>query len=58
MKYLITVEQRVYGNIQVEANDREEAKKLAVQLAKDVDWFDDKAYQVVEVYRLEEGNEQ
>ena len=58
-KYTITVAQRIYGNIQVEANNREEAKKKALELANKncncVNWFDDKSYQIAEVYRHEEG---
>lgn len=58
--YTITVAQCTYGNIQVEANGREEAKKKALELAKAnpncVNWFEDKSYRVAEVYRHEGGN--
>lgn len=59
MKYLITIEQRKYGNIEVEASNREKAKAKALQLAEanedNIDWFKAKSQQVVEVYKIEEG---
>lgn len=61
MKYLITIKQHAYGNIEVEADSREEAKLLALKLAEansqHIDWFEAQSYQIVEVCRLEEGNE-
>ena len=60
MKYIITVAQLAYGNIEVEANDREEAKKKALKLTREdcnrVDWFEDKSYKVAEVYEIRGGN--
>lgn len=61
MKYIITVAQLAYGNVQVEANNREEAKEKALQLAEadcnNVDWFESKSYKVAEVYKIGEGIE-
>lgn len=58
MKYIITIAQRTYGNIEVEAASREEAKKKALEMAQNdsscITWLDDPAYQVAEVYRMEE----
>ena len=55
MKYTITIAQTAYGDIEVEANDREEAKKKALELAKKdndcVHWFPRKSYHVAEVCR-------
>ena len=60
MKYIITVAQLAYGNIEVEANDREEAKEKALKLTKEdcssVDWFESKSYKVAEVYEIRGGN--
>lgn len=57
MEYVITIAQLAYGNITVEADDREEAKKLALKLTKKdcdrVNWFESKSYQVAEVYRID-----
>ena len=62
MKYIITIEQRKYGNIEVEASNRERAKEKALKLAEEdetnVGWFKNKSHQVVEVYRVEEGIKQ
>ena len=59
-KYVITVAQVTCGNIEVEAINREEAKELALKLAKEdcgrVDWFEHKSYNVAEVYLIEEGS--
>ncbi len=53
MKYTITLYQNMCGNIEVEADNREEAKKMAIKLATEdsnnVDWFESKEYIVVEV---------
>ena len=56
MKYKITLAQLQYGNIDVEANNREEAKKKALELANkncdNVRWFESKSYKVAEVYKI------
>lgn len=57
-KYTITVAQITYGNIEVEASAREEAKEKALRIAEYnsncVDWFESKSYKVAEVYRHSE----
>lgn len=58
--YTITIAQIIQGNIKVEATNREEAKEMALKLAKEncnnVAWFDGKFYRIDEVYEMKEGN--
>jgi hypothetical protein len=54
-KYIITVARLDYGEITVEANDREEAKKKALDRHDEVKWFDDPAFRIAEVERIERG---
>lgn len=55
-KYMITVGQRFYGIVEVEANNREEAKAKALNPANidKVKWSNNKQYQVAEVEQLSE----
>lgn len=54
-KYNITVAQRFYGEIEVEANNREEAKSKALdeENLDKIKWFDNKQYQITEVTKLD-----
>ena len=54
-KYNITVAQRFYGEIEVEANNREEAKSKALdeENLDKIKWFDNKQYQIAEVTKLD-----
>lgn len=58
-KYTVTVAQLAYGNIDVEANSRDEAKQKALELTKEdcsrVDWFESRSYKVAEVYSRDGG---
>lgn len=58
MKYIVTVAQRTYGEIEIEAANRDEAIEKALQEdnREQIKWLPAKQFQVAEVERLEEGN--
>jgi hypothetical protein len=59
MKYIVTVAQLIYGEIEIEANDREEAKEKALHndSRNQIEWLPGIQTRVAEVERLEEGIE-
>lgn len=55
MKYIVRVAQLTYGDIEVEANDRESAKELALDEENyaQIQWLESKSLRIAEVTKID-----